>query len=98
MTSSVFVKLMFRGEAVVMGPSAGGRLSVEVNGFSVGNGFSDPDTSIQQELSLQLGPATPEVVLNLSVSGQAFGAEGDASALVSIDSIDLTLEEGGASS
>lgn len=92
LSSSAFVKISFRGEAVIAGTGAVGRLNVEVNGFAQANGFSNPGASIQQELTVQLAPDFPAVVLNMVLSGQAFGADVTDSALVALDSIDLSLQ------
>lgn len=91
-TSTVFVKVAIRGEVAVASASAIGRVYTEINGFAVGSGFSDPGTVLQQELNLQLSPAAPVIVLNLLVSCQVFGPDANASALVNLDSVDITLQ------
>ncbi len=91
-TSPIFVKMDFRGDASATGTGASGRLGIEVNGVALGSGFSEPGGPIRQDFTLQLSPDAPFVVLNLVVSGQVFGADTAASAIVTLDSIDLTFQ------
>ena len=90
--SPTFVKMILRGEAAIAGSSANGRVTVEINGLGMASGFSEPGATIQQEFSLQISPVAPVIVLNFLVSCQAFGADANASALMSLDSLDLALE------
>lgn len=92
MSSAAFVKISLRGEAMIAGSGAVGRLNVEVNGFAQTTGFSNPGASIQQELTMQFGPDVPAVVINVVLSGQVFGVDVNDSALVTLDSIDLSFQ------
>lgn len=91
-TAPVFVTMDFRGEATIVGAGATARLGIEVNGFHLGNSFSAPGAPIQQDLTLELRPDAPFVVINCVVSGQVFGADTAASAIVMLDSIDLSIQ------
>jgi hypothetical protein len=91
-TTPVFVKMDIRGEAAVVGAGATSRLGIEVNGFFLGNNSSTPGGPIQQDVTLELRPDAPFVVINCVLSGQVFGADPVASALVTLDSIDLSFE------
>jgi hypothetical protein len=92
-TSPVFIKIVLSGSAAILGAGASGRLDVQLNGFGVGTGFA-ADTPIQQALDLQLGSDVPIVILNLVLSSQVCGADAAGSALVALDTVDLTIQLG----
>lgn len=86
----LFVKLDVRGDVSPGGSGSFCRLGISTLAGSNSSFFS-ADAAVQEELTLQLPARSPGLVVTVLLECLATGADPGASALLEIDSIDVTL-------